>query len=231
LWLALPRSVVRTALSLVYDHVGTLPDGLDGGDVRMPPVLVRRLLAEYTDRDDRILDPFAGFGTTLAVAESLDRRAWGVEYDADRVAYARGRLDVPDRLHHGTATAIPEDIPTLDCVLTSPPFMHESDTRDPLQNYDGESDYRSYLAELTAVFSDIGARFHRDGTLLIEVANLKHDGRTTTFAWDLAGVLREQPGFRFAGEHVVSWENGGEVEDGVYGYGYDHSYVLVFERA
>ncbi|WP_276261363.1 DNA methyltransferase [Haloglomus litoreum] len=222
---------MRTALSLVYDHGEPLPDGFDGADVRMPPVLVRRLLSEYTDRDDRLLDPFAGFGTTLAVAEGLDRRAWGVEYDADRVGYARDRLRDPDRLHHGTATDIPADVPTLDCVLTSPPYMHESDTRDPLQNYDGESDYGTYLEELSRVFSDIGHRFHRDGTLLVEVANLKHDGRTTTFAWDLAGSLRELPGFRFAGEHVVSWENGDDAEVGVYGYGYDHSYVLVFERA
>jgi len=219
---------VRTTLHLTYDHPTPLPESFEGDDIRMPPALVRRLVSEYTEHGDRLLDPFAGFGTTLAVAERLDRKAWGIEYDPDRVAYARDRLEHPDRLHHGTATDIPDDVPTLDCVLTSPPFMHESDTRDPLQNYIGESDYETYLDDLAAVFSDLGARFHRDGTLLIEVANLKHDGRTTTFAWDLVETIRALPRFRFTGELVVAWD-GEAAADGVYGYGYDHSYVLGFE--
>jgi len=224
------RLRVRTTLHLAYDHLTPLPESFDGGD-RMPPALVRRLVTEHTEHGDRILDPFAGFGTTLTVAERLDRKAWGIEYDSDRAAYAHDRLVNPARLHHGTATDIPDRIPTLDCVLTSPPYMHESDTRNPLRNYEGESDYETYLCDLRDVFASLGSQVHRDGTFVVEVANLKHDGRTTTFAWDLARTLRDLPDFRFAGEQVVSWENGDDAEDGVYGYGYDHSYVLVFERA
>lgn len=219
---------MRSTLSLPYEHPTPLPDEFDGGDIRMPPVLARRLVSEYTEHGDRVLDPFAGFGTIVAVAEALDRKAWGIEIDRDRAAYARDRLRNPDRLVHGTATDIPDAVPTLDCVLTSPPYMHESDTRDPLRNDDGESDYETYLGDLCDVFDALWSRFHRDGTLLIEAPNLERDGRTTTFAWDLADAIRAIPRFRFTGERVVSWD-GEESPEGVYGFGYDHSYVLVFE--
>lgn len=71
-----------------------------------------------------------------------------------------------------------------------------------------------------------------DGSLLIEAANLAHDDRVTTFAWDPVDPLRTLPTLRFAGEHVVSWagDAGGSEVPGVYGFGYDHSDVLVFER-
>ena len=55
---------------------------------------------------------------------------------------------------------------------------------------------------------------------MIEVANLKRDGRVTTLAWDLARVVADV--LVFEGEVVVGWDH--------YGYGYDHSYCLVFRR-
>jgi len=39
-----------------------------------------------------VLDPFAGSGTTLAVARRLGRRAIGIELNADYVALARDRV-------------------------------------------------------------------------------------------------------------------------------------------
>lgn len=224
---------MRTALTLPYERETDLPGQFDAaeGAVRMPPTLVRELLQEYTAPGDRVFDPFAGFGTTLVVAEELDREGWGVEFDRDRAEYARGRLSEPDRLHHGSAEDLPS-LPPLDCVLTSPPFMHEADDRNPLRNYAGERDYATYLEDLRAVFGNIVDGLRGNGTVLVEVSNMKYDGRVTTLAWDLADVLRAVPSLRFAGEHVVSWagDAGGPEGPGVYGFGYDHSYVLTFER-
>jgi DNA modification methylase len=39
-------------------------------DDHFSEVLVRTVLEEYTAPGDRVLDPFAGFGTTLAVSEA-----------------------------------------------------------------------------------------------------------------------------------------------------------------
>jgi DNA modification methylase len=45
----------------------------------LPPELVRRLVLLSTDPGDVVLDPFAGSGVVLAVAERLGRRALGCE--------------------------------------------------------------------------------------------------------------------------------------------------------
>lgn len=225
---------MRTALTLPYERETALQEEFDAdaGAVRMPPGLARRLLEEYTAPGDRVLDPFAGFGTTLAVAEELNRDAWGVEFEADRAAYVRDRVANPDHVHHGSAESLPDGLPTVDCVLTSPPFMHEVDDRNPLRNYAGESDYPTYLDDLRGVFAGVADHLREDGCLLVEASNMKFEERVTTLAWDLADALRELPVLRFAGEHVVAWEgaSGGPEGPGVYGFGYDHSYVLVFER-
>jgi hypothetical protein len=47
--------------------------------VQYPESLVAAVLAEYTSPGDRVLDPFAGYGTTLVVAERMRRAAVGVE--------------------------------------------------------------------------------------------------------------------------------------------------------
>lgn len=56
------------------------------------------------------------------------------------------------------------------------------------------------------------------GTVVLEVANLKVGGQVTTLAWDIAQELSQV--LRFEGGVIVCWDK--------YGYGYDHSYCLVY---
>jgi DNA modification methylase len=59
----------------------------------MKPVeLVRRCLLNSSQADDRILDPFAGSGTTLVAAELSGRRGFGVEIDPRYCDVALDRL-------------------------------------------------------------------------------------------------------------------------------------------
>lgn len=60
-------------------------------DVHFPQALVRTVLAEFTAPGDLILDPFAGYGTTLVVAEQMRRDAVGVELLPERAALIRRR--------------------------------------------------------------------------------------------------------------------------------------------
>jgi DNA modification methylase len=226
-----PARSGRTTLHLRHEYESSLPDGFDD-DPRTPASYVDRFLRAYTQAGDRVFDPFAGFATTLRVAERLDREAYGIEFDADRVAYARDRLAAPDRLVAGDALdeTCYEGLPPIDCCLTSPPYMVEAMRRDPLTNYDEDSEtrYEDYLDDIQAVFGIVDRHLRPDGTLLVDVSNMAFEGRVTTLAWDVADRLRER--FRFAGEVVVTWEGAGrEDREGSYGYGYDHSYCLVFD--
>jgi adenine-specific DNA-methyltransferase len=59
-----------------------------------PEALIERLVAALTDEGDLVVDPYAGSGTTGAVAQRLDRRALLIERDSGYAAIARNRVGI-----------------------------------------------------------------------------------------------------------------------------------------
>jgi hypothetical protein len=117
----LPAYLPATRAEFLAERV----DGADE-DVHFTEAVVATVIESLTRPDDLVLDPFAGFGTALAVAGRLDRRAIGIE-------------------------------------LLRP-----------------------------------------GGHLVLNVANLRHAGHTTTLAWDVArSVGRVLP---FVEESVICWD-------------------------
>lgn len=227
---------MRTHLSLPHEYDVALPDGHDG-ELRTPAPLVERFLTEFTEPGDRVFDPFAGYGTTLAVAERLGREPVGIEYEPDRVAFVEDRLDDPDAIRQGDVLDLDaDDLPACECVFTSPPFMEREMAQNPFENYAGESSYADYLDDVEAAFARVKPLVAPDGTVVIDVCNMKFEGRVTRLAWDVAA--RVAAAFEFDGEVVVTWEEPedddavapSEDREGAYGYGYDHSYCLVFSK-
>ena len=211
---------MKTYLLLDHTHAEPLPPEFQDDDVRYPDSLVRHFLQEYTRPGDRVFDPFAGFGTTLVAAQALGRAGYGLELDPAKLRYARSRLHQPEHLLHGDARRLLNyDLPTFAFSMTSPPFMTRDEIDDPLTDYRASGrGYRAYLDDLRGVYAALRQRMQPAGVVVLEVANLKIGGLLTTLAWDVA----EQIGrvLHFDGEVVVCWDG--------YGYGYDHSYCLVF---
>jgi hypothetical protein len=166
--------------------------------------------------------PSRGSAPTLLAAEAAGRLPLGLEYDPARVAYVRERLADPAAIMHGDALRLASyNLPLIDFCMTSPPYMNRGDREDPLRAYTAAgAGYDAYLAGLRDIFAQAGALLRPGARAVIEVANLKRDGRVTTLAWDLARVVADV--LVFEGEVVVGWDH--------YGYGYDHSYCLVFRR-
>jgi tRNA G10 N-methylase Trm11 len=199
------------------------PELLDfGSDVRYPAALVEHFLAAYSQPGDLVFDPFAGFGTTLRVAEAMGRRGYGIERDPERIRRARPRLRDPAAIVEGDARQLAGlGVPPVDFSITSPPYMRRDDPTDPFAGYARPGrGYRAYLADLRSIYAQIGALMTADALAVVEIANLKHPSGVTTLAWDAAAAIAEVLPFR--GEVVVEWEP-------TYGYGYDHSYCLVFD--
>ena len=63
-----------------------------GHPCQMPEAVLERIVRASSDPGDVVLDPFAGSGTTLAVAKRLGRRYLGVELSAEYAARVRLRL-------------------------------------------------------------------------------------------------------------------------------------------
>lgn len=75
------------------------PSGHGGGKGRgKPSWLEHALVRAFSRPGDLVCDPMAGFGGTLAAAESLGRRAVGSEMDADAFKEAQRRLSRPQQI-------------------------------------------------------------------------------------------------------------------------------------
>lgn len=59
---------------------------------QFPVELVERCVLAFTQEDDLVLDPFAGVGSTLVAAAKHQRRAVGIERDAEYCCIAKDRL-------------------------------------------------------------------------------------------------------------------------------------------
>lgn len=91
----------------VWDDIRELTSGYFAGDEALrdtdgnrlhkqqtPIQLLLRIILSSTNPSDVVLDPFAGSGTTLVVAEQLNRKAIGIELDAQNVTLIQHRLAV-----------------------------------------------------------------------------------------------------------------------------------------
>ena len=211
---------MKTYLHLEMTQSQSLPAGYEDDDVRYPEALVEHFLNEYTKPGDAVLDPFAGYGTTLIVAERLGRIPFGIELTERKVSFARSRLSRPEHLIHGDARHLAAiELPAIDFSMTSPPYMAKGDLDDPFTDYRSKGHgYAAYLSDIRSICAQLRNHMKPAATIVLEVANLKLDGQVTTLAWDVAQEISTV--LRFEGEVVVCWDR--------YGYGYDHSYCLVY---
>ena len=218
---------MKTFLSLQNSQSKELPPEFANQDVRYSEALVEHFLQEFTKEGDVVLDPFMGFGTTLLVSERLKRTCFGVEFDRRRHQYVQSILQHPELALHGDSTALDSlAIPEIDFSITSPPYMGKSHTENPFTAYttmlDTNDGYQHYLKDLTKIYGKIAAKLKPNARAVLEVSNLKHeDGTITTLAWDIARAVSDV--LRFEGEIVMCWQDD-------CGYGYDHSYCLVFSN-
>jgi len=71
---------------------GTFRERVKGVPTQLPRELVERIIRVSSNPGDTILDPFAGSGTTLAVAARLGRSGIGCELNPDYVKLAEERI-------------------------------------------------------------------------------------------------------------------------------------------
>jgi tRNA G10 N-methylase Trm11 len=182
---------------------GILP--LRSGEDTFTPELVEAFLDEYTKPGDIVFDPFAGFGTTLVVAERMGRRPLGLEILADRVEFVRTKLEDPSVIRRSDARDLDRlDLPLIDFSLTSPPYMTREDHRqNPLTGYQAlDGDYQTYLGDLAAIYEKLAPRLAPGATVVINAANLR--SHATRLAWDIGQAVSTV--LTYQQEVVIDWD-------------------------
>ena len=176
-------------------------------DVHFPQALVRTVLEEFTVPGDVVLDPFAGYGTTLLVSEQMYRDTVGVELLADRAAIIRRRLSGRGRVITGDARRLADySIGPVDLCMTSPPYMSAVDhPQNPLTGYQTlDGDYQLHLDELAKVFRAVARVLRPGGHLVINAANIVTGSVVTPLAWDVTRAVSSY--LRFRGETYLWWD-------------------------
>lgn len=214
---------VQTWLQLTRGNKGVLPSRFHHEDIRASENMLEFFIDKFSEKGQIVFDPFAGFGTTLLVAEERGRVGYGIEYSQPKADYVHGLLAHPEHLIHGDSrNLLTYELPNIDLCLTSPPYTNEADSENPFVDYRQKGfDYPSYLQEMGHIFSQVAQKLNSSGHVVIEASNLKKNGHVTTLAWDIACEVSKI--LRFDGEMVIAWDQ--------YGYGYNHSYCLVFSKA
>lgn len=189
------------------DLIAQRPVGNDD-DIHFTEALAESVILHTTDPGDVVLDPFAGYGTTLVVAERLGRQAIGIELLAEHLEIARSRTGGRAHLVHGDARRLLTLVDDgVDLVLTSPPYMPSEDhPENPLTGYTtDDGDYPTYLRELGSVFAQVGTLLRPRGYLVVNVADVvAQDGRVTPLVSDIGAVIAEH--LTLLGTTTLRWD-------------------------
>lgn len=216
-----------------------IPEKFRLNDNRFPEGLVEYFLKEFTKKGDKILDIFAGLGTTFFVAEELGRIPFGIEIDKERYQYILENIKHKKNIVNGDTRKLLEyNLPRCNFCFSSPTFIHVNEQENPLSDFKTLGGYKQYLEDIRNIYSDLKEIMMPNSLIIIDIANLKRNGDVTTLAWDVAKEVSKV--IHFKGEIIIIWEYresktvDGQSEswriEGAFGYGYDHSYCLVYQN-
>lgn len=211
----------KTLLRLDQKHERAIPD-FEKHDIKYPESLVRYFLKKYTKPGDKVFDPFAGLGTTLVVAEEMNRIPYGIEKDRKRYDWVTRQLQNKDNFILGDALNMTEyDFPKFDFSMTSPPYMPKHHKWNPL--YAGDTKYAgydNYLKALGKIYRDLAKFMKKGAYVVVQVDNLR--GKVyTPLAWDIGRVIGDS--LKFEGEIIL--ENMAKNSQDL-----DHTYCLVYKK-
>ncbi|MGQ0527748.1 MAG: DNA methyltransferase [Alphaproteobacteria bacterium] len=207
-------------ITLPYKHERDAPR-FEDHDIKYPESLVRYFLKKYTKKGDRVLDPFAGLGTTLFVAEEMGRMPYGIEFDERRHQWAAGQLENWSHLIPGDAAKILlYGLPKMDFSITSPPYMPTHHKWNPLFAGDPKhAGYDTYLKRMALIYKNLAKLMKKNAIVIVQADNL-HGRAYTPLVRDLSFAVSKS--LRLENEIIVQWKNARE--------NYPHTHCLVFKN-
>lgn len=185
-------------------------------DFRFPEEVAGYVLNTYSKQGDWVIDPFAGFGTTVHVAQKLKRKAIGFEIDKDRADFASwGLLKESSVINTAVENLNSKDLPKFDLLFTSPPYITVHLKDDPWG--------KSYFKDMKNIFKKLKTTLKNDAYIVVEVSNIRTVDGVRPLAWQLGEVLGKI--FEFQGEVIRC-----NISKTQAGPGFDHSYLLVYKN-
>ncbi len=181
-----------------------------------PPEIPHRLIKMFSFVGDRVLDPFAGTGTTPHEALALDRRAVAVEQNGEFVerieaAHQEFIADGDLIVRRGDCRDLGFlDDESVGLIVTSPPYWNKADYGGNGCNLGNLAGYREFLRGMEPVFEECVRVLAPGRKLALVTANVNQftDNGLLTFplAADMLTLMRST-GLVIVGE--VIWNKDG----------------------
>ncbi len=190
---------------------------------KFPETMAQEFVEFFTKSGETVLDPMAGTGSTLVAALRAGRNSYGIELNpkyadiareiirqekADLAATPDAGSPVAEIITGNALLATTYSIPTIDYVLTSPPYwdmLHakgaanqkkrrETEALDVVYSDDPNdlgnvADYEDFLAQLVTIYTHLKPLLREKAYLTIIVKNVKKGGKIYPLAWDIAREL------------------------------------------
>jgi DNA modification methylase len=188
---------------------------------KFPETMAQEFIEFFTKEGQTVLDPMAGTGSTLVAALRAGRNSYGIELNSKYAEIAQEIIEeerytlgekvegLKSKIINGDATlAANYGIPTIDYILTSPPYWdmlqakgaetqkkrRSSDELDVTYSDDPNdmgniSDYDEFLEKLVKIYEGLKPLLREKAYLTIIVKNVKKGGKIYPLAWDIAREL------------------------------------------
>lgn len=142
-----------------------------------------------------VLDPFAGWGSSLVAAARLKRRSIGAEIEPARCEAILARLQAEGQSPLGSVLCcdsahLPLAPGSVDLVVGSVPYFgYWRDQPDGSGQCYRAADYAAYLALMDGIVAELARVIRPSGYCVLVAENLWLDGVFVPLAWDVARLM------------------------------------------
>jgi len=224
-----------------------------------PIMMAEKLTDIFTNSKEQVvLDPFMGSGSTLIAAQNKGLKGIGFEINKEYISMAKNRLDNVYRTifinnsNYKLINDSAENIDTylspnsVDLTITSPPYWDilnrkRSADRKAIRNYSNSSvdfgnisDYNQFLLSLQSVFSKVYKVTKPGRYCIVIVMDIRKNSNFYPFHSDLTKKMEE---INFSLKDIIIWDRQKEYNNlRPLGYPYSfvvnkvHEYIMIFKK-
>jgi len=224
-----------------------------------PIMMAEKLIDIFTNSKEQVvLDPFMGSGSTLIAAQNKGLKGIGFEINKEYISMAKNRLDNVYRTifinnsNYKLINDSAENINTylspnsVDLTITSPPYWdilnrRRSADRKAIRNYSNSSvdfgnisDYNQFLLSLQSVFSKVYKVTKPGRYCIVIVMDIRKNSNFYPFHSDLTKKMEE---INFSLKDIIIWDRQKEYNNlRPLGYPYSfvvnkvHEYIMIFKK-
>jgi len=222
-----------------------------------PIALVKRLISCYSYKDDTVLDPFAGTGSTLIAAKRINRHSIGVELSQDFINLYKSRIDLntlfddkkyqPKMIKDDANNLLKHtNDDSIQLTITSPPYwdiLNQKRTADYKEatNYGNSTkdlgnikSYKGFLDSLKQVFHEVYKVTKENGFCCIILMDIRKKNKFYPFHIDTIKFM-EEIGFEM--DDLIIWDRRHEYNNlrplgfpYVFRINKVHEYILIFKK-